>query len=521
VGETTQLFANVSYCILQSQQYGEALVMLERGKTRLLAEALALADLDVLSLPKQYHASLQAARQSVKALEAEMRLRTDIAGVVDPEGPSLAAQLQEKRAELTTLIETIRQDYPDFMPIGLDLPNILALIPPEGALAAPVFTPQGSAVFVIPHGATEVTPEHVIQLEDFKQDELYTLLRGSDKEPGWLWTYQTYYNTRDLKNWREAITSLTNRLWQVLIEPIHKRLSALSVKRVLLLPSGGLQLLPMHAAWFRGEDRQKRFLLDDCEITYAPSAYALDIANRRATTRRTTARTDQTALVVGVNDYKNLSQLKNAAPEAEAIAQVLGTEPMLNAAATTSAAKSGSAGAAYLHLSCHGSFNWENPMDSALYLAQDEPLRLSEIITELDLSSSLLVTLSACETGISDVRKSPDEYLGLPAGFLQAGAPAIVSSLWTVDDRSTALLMERFYRNHIEHGMTGPAALREAQLWLRDATRKELGDYYKGFLRMTAQEAFDAFMDISGAPDDRPYADPFYWAAFTFNGASI
>ena len=292
-------------------------------------------------------------------------------------------------------------------------------------------------------------------------------------------------------------------------------------KRLLLLPSGGLQLLPLHAAWFKDEDGKKRALLDEYEIIYAPSAYALDIANRRATTRRTTARTDNTALVVGVNDYKHLPKLINAVPEAEAIADVLSAKPLLDAAATTSAVKSGAAGAAYLHFSCHGSFNWDNPMDSALYLAQDEPLRLSEIISELDLSSALLVTLSACETGISDVRQSPDEYLGLPAGFLQAGAPAIVSSLWTVDDRSTALLMERFYRNHIEHGMSGPAALREAQLWLREATRKELGDYYKAFMRMTAQEAFEAFMDISGAPDDRPYANPFYWAAFTYNGSSI
>jgi CHAT domain-containing protein len=214
---------------------------------------------------------------------------------------------------------------------------------------------------------------------------------------------------------------------------------------------------------------------------------------------------------VGVNKYKNLSKLINAVPEAETIASVLGAEPLLNNDATSSAVKSGAVGAAYLHLSCHGLFDWVKPMQSAIYLAQDKPLRLSEIISELDLESVLLVTLSACETGISDVRQSPDEYLGLPAGFLQAGAPAIISSLWTVDDRSTALLMERFYRNHIERGLTGPVALREAQLWLRDATCKELGDYYKDFLRMTAQEAFEAFMDISGAPDDCPYADPFYF----------
>jgi CHAT domain-containing protein len=210
--------------------------------------------------------------------------------------------------------------------------------------------------------------------------------------------------------------------------------------------------------------------------------------------------------------------------EAAAVANALHTKPLLDSAATKEAVKAGAPDVAYLHLCCHGSFSWLAPMYSAIYLANDEPLRLSEIIGELDLRSARLITLSACETGISEVRQSPDEYIGLPAGFMQAGAPAVISSLWTVDDRSTALLMERVYRNHIEQHMTCSAALREAQLWLRNATRQELGDYYKSFLRMSAGDAFAGFMELSlesgGKPEDRPYANPFYWAAFTFNGTS-
>ena len=518
VGENARLFVRASFCLLQNHQYADALLVLERGKTRLLSEALALADLDARSLPEQHRNQLLTARQAVKTLEALIRQNPDLGGHGDRQGRSLVAQLQEKRAELLAVIAAIRQDHPDFMPAGLELPEILALIPSEGALVAPLFTTQGSAVFIIPHGETEVTTAHVIRLDDFKEEHLNTLLSGSEEQPGWLHAYEAYYKTRHLKNWQDAIESLTQRLWQALIDPIHQRLLELNVRRVLLLPSGGLQLLPLHAAWRNNEDGRKRALLDDYEITFAPSAYALDVANRRAKARSAIAAPGQKALVAGINDYPPPNRLVNAVPEAKAVAHILGTEPLLDAAATKSAVKSGTAGAAYLHLSCHGSFNWPNPMDSALYLANDESLKLSEIISELDLRSSLLVTLSACETGISEVRQSPDEYLGLPAGFLQAGAPAIVSSLWTVDDRSTALLMERFYRNHIKLRLSGPAALQEAQLWLRGATRKELGDYYKAFIRMSAEEAFEAFISISGAPDDRPYENPFYWAAFTFNG---
>ena len=142
-----------------------------------------------------------------------------------------------------------------------------------------------------------------------------------------------------------------------------------------------------------------------------------------------------------------------------------------------------------------------------------------EIISELDLRSTFLVTLSACETGISDIFRSPNEYIGLPAGFLQAGAPAIISCLWSVDDRSTSLLMVRFYRNHLTNGMSGPAALREAQLWLREATCDEIEEFSDRFLQTAQIKPLEVF--IGKKIDERPYENPHFWAGFTYNGASI
>ena len=69
--------------------------------------------------------------------------------------------------------------------------------------------------------------------------------------------------------------------------------------------------------------------------------------------------------------------------------------------------------------------------------------------SDLDLSASRLAVLSACQTGIIDFRRIPDEAIGFPAGLLQAGVPGVVSTLWLVDDISTALLLARFYRHHL------------------------------------------------------------------------
>jgi hypothetical protein len=115
-------------------------------------------------------------------------------------------------------------------------------------------------------------------------------------------------------------------------------------------------------------------------------------------------------------------------------------------------------------------------MQSSLLLAKGERLTLAGIIGRLDVSTARLVALSACETGLTDVRASPDEYLGLPTEFLRRGTPGVMSSLWAVSDFSTMLLMHRFYRAHFRDGLDPASSLRAAQCWLRDATNAELAE---------------------------------------------
>ena len=76
-------------------------------------------------------------------------------------------------------------------------------------------------------------------------------------------------------------------------------------------------------------------------------------------------------------------------------------------------------------------------------------------------------------TGMTDVREAMDEYYGLPAAFLVAGAQTVVATLWPVNDASTALLSRRFHDNLYKEKMAKAAALREAQQWLRDLPRAE------------------------------------------------
>jgi hypothetical protein len=126
------------------------------------------------------------------------------------------------------------------------------------------------------------------------------------------------------------------------------------------------------------------------------------------------------------------SSLPHARAELESIADMLpnghsrtlyehqaGRQPLLDALA----------GANLVHLSCHGQFQPDDPLESGLLLA-DGQLTLREILAPgfTALDSARLAVLSACQTAIADFRNLPDESIGLPAGLTQAGVPSVVGT---------------------------------------------------------------------------------------------
>ena len=193
-------------------------------------------------------------------------------------------------------------------------------------------------------------------------------------------------------------------------------------------------------------------------------------------------------------------------------------------AATATAVVQGLGGATPLHLACHGGFDLSEPLDSALYLAGGDRLTLRELLDgDLDLSSQRLAVLSACQSGITEFQRVPDEVIGLPAGFLQAGVPGVVATLWPVNDQSTAVLMAEFYRLLLTDRQDPATALRGACGHLRDATARDLAEWFERRYQDsggTDLAAYQAATDLRSHPDpaDRPYANPLYRAGFTYTG---
>ncbi len=171
---------------------------------------------------------------------------------------------------------------------------------------------------------------------------------------------------------------------------------------------------------------------------------------------------------------------------------------------------------------CHGYFHTFLPLNSWLRLA-DDYLTLADIITHFNLENCRLVTLAACETGITDVIQISDEYIGLPYGFLLAGSTNVVCSLWKVSATATALLMIKFYEELRQQDNIA-VALATAQSWLRDTTVQGFRDWIEQKLSLRRQIQFDQnFSQIEAKQGKtvKPFESPYYWAAFCSIGKGV
>ena len=131
-----------------------------------------------------------------------------------------------------------------------------------------------------------------------------------------------------------------------------------------------------------------------------------------------------------------------------------------------------------LHLSTHGFFLKDkhilNPMRKSGIVLSGANNSIREkksngIITALELAGlnlkgTELVVLSACETGVGEIEEAQG-VSGINKAFMSAGAKQIIMSLWSVSDRATAQLMEKFYEN-LQQKKIYSEALREAKIWM-------------------------------------------------------
>jgi len=381
-------------------------------------------------------------------------------------------------------------------------------------------------------------------------------------------------------NWKNQLDSRLEKLAQILhIDEIIARLPE-NCQKLILVPFRYLHLFPLHAL-ISSRQKAGKTLETGCllelfpgGVRYTPSCQLLQLSQRVNLTAEDTSPSKFFAIQNPTED------LDFTDIEVEAIAKSFNPAEVLsrqNASKTGLQQQIASLqNADIAHFSCHGFFDFINPEKSALILAgakitplnpplvrgetrEDFPLvseetegnqtpplakgglggvpseekryirsrrgetfDIAECLTlteifDLQLSKCRLVALSACETALTDARNTTDEYIGLTSGFFYAGATSVLSTLWAVNDVSTAILMIKFYE--LLGSESRPAvsvALRESQLWLRDLSVADLQKWTAAseLLSSEHKEKIKNRYSRGYKQDYQPYQSPMYWAAF-------
>lgn len=479
LGNVPDLTSRLAYSNIRAGQLDDALIAVEIGRARMLTSAALLSNLDLdLIEDRGLRGRIARALQVLRDYE-QARVNPDWMATVQS-----GTQIKALRTEVKRL-----QSQPGAR--GLALPTIEALR--QNAAGRTIIClcagAAGGAALVVPAdpGArleAILLPKATLNAVAANAQKIAVAGQQLKDEPRAAF---------------EGIDACCQWISSAVIEPIMQRIR---IRRVTFVATSWFSLLPFRAAQSTSDGAGKQYPLDGVSVSTIPNLRVLSRVQRLEIPPKS-------GVVLIVADPADGSEqaLPSARLEAEAIGRLLPrVESFVGLRATASVVAHALPNCAIAHFACHAWSNVGQPLESGVQLAAGEWLRVHSIMN-LRLPHSPLVVLSACETaGIG--RQAPDEGVGLPAAFLQAGASGIVASSWPVYDHSTSLLMVRLYDEIQRTPDDLPLALSHAQTWLREASPQVLRDATRQY-GMKARE-------IPQGPT--PYAHPVFWAAFGYTG---
>ena len=314
---------------------------------------------------------------------------------------------------------------------------------------------------------------------------------------------------RDHRSYSEA----GKELFRIVVGPIARDLENAGVKTIVWSLDGSLRFIPVSALI---NPQTGRYLVQSYSLAnYTPLGHFETDAPHLA---------HATAIAMGISTSYDpkLTPLPNVPDELNQVIEdgkgsngpIPGTI-LLNDDFTRTAMDQDVRSQTVVHIASH--FVLEPGNDSLSYLllggreadpaAHHLSLADFKLDRELKVEGTELVTLSACETGAENLRDDGVVMEGLSEAVLDKQAKAVISSLWQVNDQSTAAIMGRFYQLWIgsDGKMTKSEALRQAQTDLIEGRLQGLG------------EAADRGVRAVQVGPGR-FADPYYWAPFVLTG---
>ncbi len=525
LSDAMDVYHGIVQSYLKLNQPDCALEYVERSKTRYLVQLLT--DRDIYpkgNIPQTIITELDRLRRAIigeeqqLAIQEQTRNRGGILTLDQQKQPILNdyTHLNHLKQELKQFIDReITKIDEDFIltqtvkPIPFQ--DILSLTDAETCLLQWYITSEKILAFV-------VSADGNINLWESSEDDRNKL---TDLINNYL---QLYYSQNGHQEWINQLSDLLQTFSDTLHINDILALIPNTCKRLIIIPYLFLHILPLHALPIN----HNQILQDKYDVQYAPSCQLFKITQQRQLN-------DLNSLFAIQNPQNNLlftdlevEIIKNLFVQSDILAKQNATEIAIKTHQNFPLANC-------IHFSCHGTFNPNKPLESALILTKEKTdqedgyLRLGEIF-ELNFKNCRLVMLSACETGLIDLNSISDEYIGLPSGFLFAGSPSVVSSLWKVNDLSTAFLLIKFYETLPKNPKKGEIAvsLKNAQKWLQTLTLDQFEQELERFqlqldkiinqLGGGKRPIFNESLKQIRQRQPYPFKNPYYWAGFIATG---
>jgi CHAT domain-containing protein len=319
-----------------------------------------------------------------------------------------------------------------------------------------------------------------------------------------------------LRMHRGNTDAAAEELFDIVMGPVLKDLEQAGTKTIVWYLDGALRYIPVGAL---RNPRQGRYLIEDYSVAnYTPlGRFQGDLPDL--------SHASGIAIGAGESYDPALGKLPNVAAELNDVVtdrSVKGSHGplpgtiLLDEHFTRAAMEAQVRSQTVVHIASHFVLQPGNDSMSFLLIGgkpgtgEEHKLSLADFKQDRDLrvEETELVALSACETGAENVRDDGVVMEGLSEAVLDKRAKAVISSLWAVNDQSTAAIMERFYQLWIGSGGTisKSEALRRAQLDLMRGNLKPDGD------------AGSRGLHAVGSVGTARFADPYYWAPFVLTG---
>jgi CHAT domain-containing protein len=282
-------------------------------------------------------------------------------------------------------------------------------------------------------------------------------------------TLKTFQRNLQIRT-RWYFVEQARQLYDWLIKPLKAELN--DVETLVIVPDGPFRMIPPSAMY--GD----KFLIEEFAVVVTPS---LNLTEPRALPKDNIQ-----VLLNGLSEgVQNFSPLPSVPDEIKTIRAIFPRNQVLMNQDFLVREVSDSLNAYpynILHFATHGEFN-RDP-DKTFLLTYDSKLTLNRLESLLaqeqreNATSIELLTLSACQTAVGDDRAA----LGLAGVAIRAGARSALASLWFVNDESTSLLMQTFYKDLSKPGVSKAEALQKAQQQLIAHKKFKHPAYWSPFL---------------------------------------